>query len=169
MSNSAIAPVIAGLAVGIAFISIFTLFGLHIDGADTRGLKVTLQRSAGDCFSPGCLYYRVQVNETGIVYFEGSDWTRDLGSHYSRISEQDMHELVNEIKKADFFNFDESYGEPPIAVAGLNSTVISVMLDGKSKTVMIFGGQTIPPEVNTLAERIDEILGTDKWTSAAND
>ena len=127
---------------------------------------ITLERTS--CFG-SCPVYRIAVTPSGEVTYEGKAHVRRVGSDTARISQQLVDSLLSEIEQAGYFTFDERYvaSEPACGryATDAPSVITSVTLRGRTKTITHDYGCTGVPGALTIVERrIDETLGSSRWT-----
>jgi uncharacterized protein DUF6438 len=127
---------------------------------------ITLERTS--CFG-SCPVYRVAVTPSGEVTYEGKAHVRRVGSDTLRISQQQVDSLLTEIEQAGYFTFDDRYvaSEPACGryATDAPSVITSVTLRGRTKTITHDYGCTGVPGALTIVERrIDETLGSSRWT-----
>lgn len=156
MGDKVSTAVIAGLSIGIAFVIMFAILLTNAVANADEQFRIMMKRSTGDCVCPG---YRVGVDETGWVIFEGYDNLAYPGKHRYPIEQDKVKELMNEIEKVGFFNLKDEYGEYS---DGTISTTITIALDGKAKTIYNYDQETAGA-IFDLENRIDEILETKRW------
>lgn len=127
---------------------------------------VTLERAP--CFG-SCAVYTVAVSPDGEVKYEGRAHVRQLGTASSRIPREQVNALLNELDRAGFFSFADRYvqGEPACGRYATDSptATTTVTHGGRTKTIIHdYGCGGAPGALVVLERRIDEVLGTGKWT-----
>ncbi|WP_415282862.1 DUF6438 domain-containing protein [Candidatus Nitrososphaera sp. FF02] len=153
MSGAAVA---GGLAVGIAFVVMFSMFVFPPGySGDISDVEISLERTV--CFG-FCPDYTVTVFGDGTVVYEGRNYVAVEGEQRGQISKEDVRELVNEFYQVGFFNFDDAYTD---SVTDLPSQTTSITIDGETKSVFRYGSK--PPKLIILEDKIDEIAQTEKW------
>lgn len=153
MSSVAVA---SGLAVGIAFVVLFSMvpFSPGFSG-DLEGVAISLERTP--CFG-FCPDYAVTVFGNGTVVYEGRNFVAVEGVQRDQIPQEDVRELVDEFYSVGFFNLRDRYEQ---SVTDLPSQTTSITIDGETKTVYRYGFE--PQKLAMLEDRIDEVAQTGKW------
>lgn len=153
MSNGAVA---AGIAVGIAFIVLFSVMPIPSGfRGDIEDVVITLERTR--CFG-ACPAYSVTVYGDGTVVYEGVDFVKVEGTRTAQIPQEKVKELVDEFYEIGFFELRDRYEQQ---VSDLPSQTTSITIDGSTKTVFRYGFE--PEKLAALEDRIDEVAGTEKW------
>ncbi|MGI0019926.1 MAG: DUF6438 domain-containing protein [Nitrososphaera sp.] len=154
--SSGVAAVTGGLAVGIAFVVMFSLFAIPSGfRGDVENVVITLERTP--CFG-FCPSYHVAVYGNGTVVYEGRDFVEVKGEQRSEIPQQDVKELIDEFYAADFFSLRDRY---EAQITDLPSQTTSITIDGTTKTVYRYGFE--PERLAMLEDRLDKVAGTEKW------
>lgn len=153
---SGAAAVAGGLAVGVAFVVVFSVFPIPSGfGGDLDDVVITLERTP--CFG-FCPSYFVTVHGNGTVVYEGGDFVEVKGAQRSEIPQEGVQELVDEFYEIGFFSLRDRY---EAQVTDLPSQTTSITVDGTTKTVYRYGFE--PERLAMLEDKIDEIAGTEKW------
>ena len=133
--------------------------------ADTLA-AVTLYRSP--CFS-GCPVYSVSVTPDGVVTYRGTDNVRRLGIERARVSPARVEALLRELEGAGYFLLADRY-RPSEPVCGRYvpdlPTVITTLRVGRrlQQVEHDHGCGGAPMSLRVMESRIDEALGTARWT-----
>jgi hypothetical protein len=153
MSGAAVA---GGLAVGIAFVVVFSMF-LPAPGfsGDLEDVTISLERTP--CFG-FCPDYTVAVFGNGTVVYEGRNFVAVEGVQKGQITQDDVRDLVDEFYSTGFFNMRDRYEQ---SVTDLPSQTTTITIDGNTKSVYRYGSE--PERLAMLEDRIDEIAQTEKW------
>lgn len=127
---------------------------------------ITLERTP--CFG-GCPVYAIAVSPSGQVTFEGRAHVRLLGTATGQIPRQRVDALLVELERAGYFGFASRYAvsEPACGryVTDLPSAISSATLGGRTKRIEHdHGCGGAPGALAVLEKRIDEVLGSDRWT-----
>ena len=127
---------------------------------------VSLERTA--CFG-GCPVYTISVTLSGQVSFEGKAHVRQLGTATGQIPKQRVNALLIELERAGYFGFASRYAasEPACGryVTDLPSAISSATLGGRTKRIQHdHGCGSAPGALLVLEHRIDEVLGSGRWT-----
>ena len=127
---------------------------------DWKSVRITLART--ECLG-SCPGYQVQVHGDGTVIYEGSNYVAFKGRHRASISQENLRQLVNAFRDADYYSLlDQYYGE----VTDVPLYETSIKIDGRSKKVTDYFGQSVgmPETVSKLEHAIDRLTGTERWT-----
>jgi hypothetical protein len=153
MSGAAVA---GGLAVGIAFVVLFSMF-LPAPGfsGDLEDVRISLERTP--CFG-FCPDYTVTVFGNGTVVYEGRNFVAVEGVQKGQITQDDVRDLVDEFYRTGFFNMRDRYEQ---SVTDLPSQTTTITIDGNTKSVYRYGSE--PERLAMLEDKIDEIAQTEKW------
>lgn len=130
------------------------------------GATITLERTA--CFG-SCPVYRVSVLPSGEVTYEGKAHVRQMGSASGQIPQRQLDALQEEIDRSGYFSFAPRYtsGEPACGryATDAPSVITSVTLGGRTHRVEHdYGCGSAPGALVVLEQRIDEVLGSARWT-----
>lgn len=142
---------------------------------------MTLQRTG--CYGL-CPSYTLTITDDGTVVFnatsywvgEGKDLRhKESGVLISKVSQEQIRELIAEFEKANYFSLQDTYtdahGCPGGIVTDSPSAYTSIQINGRSKAVSHYHGcmdqrdgfKVYPPELTELENRIDEIVNTSQW------
>lgn len=153
---SGVAAVAGGLAVGVAFVVMFSMFPVPSGfQGDNENIVITLERTP--CFG-FCPSYHVAVYGNGTVVYEGRDFVEVKGEQRSEIPQQDVKELVDQFYAANFFSLRDRY---EAQITDLPSQTTSITIDRMTKTVYRYGFE--PERLVMLEDEIDKVAGTEKW------
>jgi hypothetical protein len=149
------APVIAGLAVGIAVIILFSSFKIPGGVTDTSNVLITMERTP--CFGT-CPSYSLTIYGNGTVRYEGFMFVAVTGVRTDQIAEEKIQELVQEFYRIGYFSLQDRYEDPS---TDLPSTTTSIVVAGMKKSVYRYGFG--PEKLIQLENKIDEIAETERW------
>lgn len=127
---------------------------------------ITLERTA--CFGT-CPVYRLSVTAEGAVSFEGRAHVRQLGAASAHIKPERVEALLSELERAGYFSFASRY-TPAEPVCGRYATdspsaITSIRFEGRTKRIEHdYGCGAAPGALTVLERRIDEVLGSGRWT-----
>ena len=167
------------IRLGRLFCLAFVLSCSNPDTSNTlpRDVAITLERTA--CFGP-CPTYKVTI-ENRTVVFEGYENVRVKGEAKDQISVETLRALVSEFDKISYFSLRDTYLGPedgcPGEATDMPSANTSFRVNGRRKSVSHYLGcsgselvfTVYPPELANLEDRIDELVGTEKWIGAPGD
>jgi hypothetical protein len=127
---------------------------------------IVLERSP--CFG-GCPVYTVAVSPDGEITYEGRAHVRRLGTASARVPSQRVDSLLNELDRAGYFTFANQYvqSEPACGRYATDSpsAKTTVTYRGRTKTIVHdYGCGSAPGTLVVLEQRIDEVLGSGRWT-----
>lgn len=143
---------------------------------DRDKLKISLQRSA--CFG-SCPDYLVTIDGHGNVVFEtrppfevGDAQVHQMmapdsgvlfpGRHTDRIAESAVDDLVEQFRKARFFELNNEYRA---SVTDSATYVVTLDTGHGKKTIEDYVGRDVgmPASITALEHAIDKVAGTERW------
>jgi len=146
-----------GLLIFIIFLISIRVHLINLfDTTPAQDVIITVERTM--CFG-FCPAYRLSIYGNGKVVYEGRYHVRVEGKRTTFIPKSKVRELVAEFERIGFYEFDDHY---IIAATDLASVLVSIDLDGKSKTVDIYGGGA-PEEIVNLINQIEEAANVVRW------
>jgi Domain of unknown function (DUF6438) len=127
---------------------------------------ITLERTA--CFGQ-CPVYRIAVSPAGLVSYEGIAHVRQLGAATGQVPSGRLSTLLRELDEAGYFSLANRYtsAEPVCGryVTDLPTVITSVTYQGRTKRIEHDQGcGAVPGALTVLEQRIDEVLGSGRWT-----
>jgi acetamidase/formamidase len=129
--------------------------------------QITLERTA--CFGT-CPVYKLTIKSDGSVMFQGERFTKTTGTATGKISATDFRALVAEFEKSDYFSLADAYTpgtkECPRPTTDMPSAETSIHLNGRAKRVAHYhgcGNEGSLSKLTALEDKIDEVVGTQKW------
>ena len=131
-----------------------------------QGDAIMLYRSP--CYA-SCPVYSVRVTPDGRVTYEGRQLVSTLGSRTAQISRQRVAALLRELDAAGYFRLADRY-RPTEPVCGryvpdAPTVITAARLGDRVKRIEHDHGCGNAPQALTVLEsRIDEALGTVRWT-----
>ena len=84
------------------------------------------------CFGV-CPYYEAKIYAGGYVWFEGKKHTDKIGVYETKISNNDINEIIEQAKSAGYFALPDSFYND--GIADYPVTITSVTQNGKRKRV----------------------------------
>lgn len=135
-------------------------------GSGGAPYAVTLYRSP--CYA-GCPVYEVSVTPDGVVKYEGREEVLRRGTESARIPQARVDALTRELEGAGYFKFASRY-RPSERVCGryvpdAPTVITTVTRGGRTKRIEHdHGCGSSPMALKVLESRIDEVLGTGRWT-----
>ena len=130
------------------------------------GEAISLERTS--CFGH-CPVYRITVTPAGTVTYEGRANVRFIGNASAEISPDSVVSLLRELEQAGYFTFSDRYvvSEPTCRryTTDSPSAISSATFRGRTKRIQHdYGCGGVPGALTVLEQRIDEVLGSDRWT-----
>ena len=127
---------------------------------DWSTLRISLQR--GSCLWSPCPVYNVEIHGNGSIVFTGKASVATMGTAQGQISMDDVRELVNLFRVADFYSLRDEYIG---AIGGPPTYTTSISIDGQTKRIEDEVGMAMgmPQTVKGIEDAIDRIAGTAKW------
>lgn len=129
--------------------------------------SVTLER--GLCFGT-CPVYKVSLDASGLVQYDGSRCVRVYGHQELRVSHQHLEELQAAFLDVDFFALQDLYrgNDSSCAPGVFDGTVVTTTLraNGMTKTVRDYHGcnpYDIAAMLYAFEQKVDDLLGTRQW------
>jgi hypothetical protein len=111
--------------------------------------------------------YSLSIYGNGKVLYEGAERVKVKGVVESRIDSDKVLSLLSEFKEKGFFSLNDSYGEEDTNIRPHTKISISFQKkDGETiaKRVIYYKGDiNAPKELIELGDKIEEIVGTDRW------
>jgi hypothetical protein len=121
---------------------------------------VMLQRTV--CYGR-CPAYDLIIYGTGKVEFDGGAFSKTEGKVSVEIPVDSVRVLLNEIEESEFFSWNNEYLRQD--ATDLSSAIVTITIDGKSKKIKHYkGDSTAPEKLLTIERRIDEITNSEQWT-----
>jgi hypothetical protein len=133
---------------------------------EDSAVEISLERTA--CFG-SCPIYRLTVDGTGLVRYEGVAYVDHVGVDSAHISAAEVSALVAEAERSGFFALADSYqqGDPTCQeyFPDSPSVIASITAGERQKRVVVDHGCTgFPQTLAALASRIDSVTGVARWT-----
>ncbi len=143
-------------------------------------LVVSLERTA--CYGH-CPIYAVAAYDDGTVVWRGKEYVSVLGERRDRVDPKKLAALAEEMRRARFFDWDDTGRLPPpprrnpdgtvsVTVSGTHCTdvphaITTLRYKGKSRTLHDEHCSSSAP-LRALEDRIDLVLGTRRWIGAGD-
>jgi hypothetical protein len=154
---------------GAAVVALVLLVGCRETGTgtstaeDLSGVAIGLERTP--CFGT-CPVYSVTIHGDGRVEYEGRNFVAVEGQQAGQADPQAVQSLLAEFDRIGFESLEERYEDP---VTDIPSTVLSLTRGGETKTVTLYAVDLSQPPrqaLADLAQRIDEVAGTERWVGS---
>ncbi|MGH7509979.1 MAG: DUF6438 domain-containing protein [Gemmatimonadales bacterium] len=134
--------------------------------ATSSGPVVTLERTP--CFG-GCPVYTVAVSRSGKVTYQGRAHVRRLGTATAQIPQPRVDSLLHELDRGGYFTYADRYvqSEPACGRYATDSPSAITTVSHRGRTKRIehdYGCGSAPGALVVLERRIDEMLGSARWT-----
>jgi hypothetical protein len=128
---------------------------------------ITLERTP--CYGT-CPSYKLTISADGSVVFEGLRFVKKIGAAQSKISQDDVKNLIEKFDEIEYFKLRNRYQDPNDGcdeyVTDNPSANTSIRLNGKSKSVRHYYGCRGPQVLEALTkleEAIDIAANTAQW------
>jgi hypothetical protein len=127
----------------------------------------TISLERGPCFGT-CPVYKVTVDRSGAVRFEGRRFVADTGVSTGAAPAASVDSLFAELEAAGYFGFADRYrmGQPGCEryATDLPTVITEVRLGNRIKRVEHDRGcADAPATLSGLERRIDEVAGVGRW------
>jgi protein-disulfide isomerase len=151
---------------------------LSNDQAIPADTLITLERSCSRCEGYGP-FYTLKIFADGVVVYRGTQFVRKKGTVKSRITQEQLRQVIAEFDKARYFSLKDKYERPAEGCSGSwtdhPSATTSIRINGRWKTIFHYygcrekssegrPGAVYPKELFELERRIDELVGSKQWT-----
>ena len=126
-----------------------------------ENLDLIMSLERGSCFGT-CPVYSIKIYKNGWGIYEGKKHVSTKGRRQFRLNDEKLNKLISEFEKINYFSLNDSYQNNNVTD---HSTIITyINLNGKQKKITHYlGDETAPKELIELENKIDEIVGSDKW------
>jgi uncharacterized protein DUF6438 len=164
-----IKPSILGLVLGLAACaSRSSTPAAQRTSADTAAARPAVSLERRPCFG-SCPVYIISVSPSGRVTFVGRAHVLHLGTATGQIPKQRVDALLIELERAGYFGFAARYAlsEPACGryVTDQPTAISTATSGGRTKRIEHdYGCGAAPAALAVLEKRIDEVLGSDRWT-----
>lgn len=128
---------------------------------DYGKMRTIIKLQRGPCFGP-CPIYKVTIYGNGTVIYIGKEFVKTKGKHKINIGDGKIRELISEFEKIHYFQLKGSYEDEEVSCS--STTITSIAINGKTKTIRHYHGDSSAPEKLTyLEDKIDEIINSNQW------
>jgi len=139
-------------------------------------LLITLERT--DCEGV-CPMYTLRISADGVVVYQGKQFVSNKRKAVSRLTPEQLRQLLAEFERVNYFSLRNRYQYPedgcPSSGLDYPSAITSFRINGRVKIITHDYGcrekspdgdsrPVYPSELFALEQRIDEIVGTSRWT-----
>ena len=129
-------------------------------------VAISLERTA--CFGR-CPVYAISVSPEGVVRYEGKANVKQIGTDTAQIPRERVEALLLELEGAGYFTFSNRYAlsEPTCRRHSTDSpsAISAATFRGRTKRIEHdYGCGGVPGALTVMEKRIDEVLGSDRWT-----
>lgn len=109
-----------------------------------------------------CPAYTLRIDGEGRVRYEGRQFVNVVGTQEAAIPRQDVERLLARFDEIGFDGLRDAYRSN---VTDLPTTTISLTRNGRTKTVLDYGGTGagMPAAVRELQREIDRVAGSARW------
>lgn len=136
---------------------------------ELKGLVITMKQE-NHCGCIGCCaVYSVTITGDGTVTYEGVEAVKVVGKQVYSIQAEQVRELLEEFRKADFFSLKDRYtqkenGDGTVSFIDHAAPVtISITLKGRKKSVYNFFGA--PEKLGELEKKIYDASRVDVFVN----
>src|SRR5690606_9216002 len=148
-----------------AFVGLFAALALGACASappasdDAGPVEISMTRTP--CFG-FCPDYTVTITGDGHVIYEGRRFVNVVGRAEAHITPAQVQALL---ARFDAVGFERLQNEYRAGVTDLPSTTIQLVRNGRSKSVLDYGGTGagMPESVRELQAEIDRVAGTAPW------
>jgi len=155
-------PGVYRLLIDSVYSNEFTITGENIsdyEPTDINNVVITLERTA--CYGT-CPVYNLTIHGNGTVVYEGKRFVNITGIRTITISDGEVRQLISEFETIDYFSLNDNYTQK--IATDMPSATTSISVNGKTKTISHYHGDTSAPTVLILLEdKIDEIVNSSQW------
>jgi hypothetical protein len=136
-------------------------------------LLITLERTG--CRG-ACPMYSLKILADGRVIYWGKLFVRNRRRIESKLTQEELRQLLSEFEKADYFSLRDRYqywtdGCPSSGI-DYPGAITSIRINARAKSITHDhgcrekwpDGPVYPAGLFALEQRIDEIAGTSRWT-----
>lgn len=145
--------------------------GTHLSPQMLHHFQVFLHREP--CLGE-CPAYAVLAKGSGRIEYVGDKNVATRGTHTAPLTVGQLEALYRSVEKAQFFTIPDIYHTGPggtgcsAFVAGKPRVVIGVTRKGHTKVIHYdYGCRGAPMKLGKLADNIDRVLDTRRWTRPA--
>ena len=141
------------------------------DSTIPKDLEISLEQSK--C-KGNCWVYDLKIKADGSIKYEGIANVEKLGTVEDKLSEEQIKELIEEFKKAEYFDLEDNYIKDncPIVVTDSPIVITSLKINGKYKKVTHYLGcleeeknhVVYPQKLYNLERQINLIIDSFRWT-----
>jgi len=130
-----------------------------------KSVKFRLQRTG--CYG-SCPAYTVEVHGDGTVIYDGESFVAFTGHHLGTVPRDNVLELLDLFKAADFFSLDDEYRR---LVTDNPTYITSIEIGASRKQVIDYVGVEVgmPLSVSRLEDELDRLSGSARWTKGNAD
>lgn len=136
---------------------------------------IKLERT--ECYGT-CPVYTLTITANGTVVYEGRRFVKSEGRVESKISPEQLSEILAAVRRADYFSMKDRYALVEDGCDGiwtdLSSAITTIRINGRTKTIRHYYGcqdkpndgislRVYPRDLYELENKIDEIVGSEKW------
>lgn len=121
-----------------------------------------------------CWVYNLKIEADGSIKYEGIANVEKLGKFEDKLGEQQIRQLIDEFKKAEYFDLEDNYVKDncPIVVTDSPTVITSLKINGKTKKITHYLGCLeeernhiiFPQKLYNLEVRINLITDSFRWT-----
>ena len=110
-----------------------------------------------------CPIYEATIYKSGLVIYDGNRFVDKIGKHYSRLTTDQLNEIVAKANEIEYFQMEDKYDSP---VTDFPTTTTVLNASGKSKTISNRVGG--PKSLKEYEKFLDELLNSLSWTKMSD-
>jgi hypothetical protein len=128
---------------------------------DNERFAIRLERKP--CYGL-CPVYVIEIGESGLVRYNGTQYVKQHGEVTKQLSSADMDRLKKAFERAGFLSL--SWKDPCPEMWTDNATVITTLVSsGRKRTIEHYhGNKCFPEKLSELEKTIDDVVGSGVWT-----
>lgn len=139
------------------------VFSLHVEAPKIPFPEVTDIDSVVMEYDDGSV--RVRVNGSGIVEYNGTSDVVVERKHERRIKPEEVQQLLEEFRKADFFSLSDDY---TVSASDVGSTTTWIQV-GSLRKVITDNWVEVPPVLKAVQDAILKYSHSDQWVKGNAD
>jgi ankyrin repeat protein len=107
----------------------------------------------------------LRVTGGGIVEYEGMSGVAITGKHQRRIARDEVQQLLQALRSADFFSLSDDYS---VGATDVGTTTTSIQV-GAAKKAVVDDWVQVPPVLKAVQEAMLKFSHSDQWTKGNAD
>jgi hypothetical protein len=127
---------------------------------DKKSVKIILEREW--CNKNDGPHYSLTIDSKGTVEYHGISNVKTVGKHFTKITQQELNSLIDDIKIIYFFSLKDSYGDCTDTI-NLQQITISAQVGNDDKKITYGNASRVPYSLKLLEKKIEKITNASKW------